>query len=471
MRKLIYSCAWPVAAALTLNACSLAPTYEQPQVVVPEQFKEAVRVWHEATPGDQTPRGSWWLSFQDEQLNALIQEGTEHNFLLQAAVARYNQARASLDVSDAALYPQIGILGTTSDNRQSDNRPLRSSTQPSYYDDNHINAVASYELDLWGRVRSGVDAANALTQASLADLESVRLVLQTDIANTYFSLLGLDSQIRVVQSSIQAYERQAQIIHHRFDEGVSSGADYYRVQTLVDNEKIRLSALHTKRTQLEHTLALLLGQSPAQFSLSAGDVFAVKLPQVPAAVPSLILQRRPDIASSERKVAAANADIGVARAAFFPSLTLSAVAGWQNATNRSVINAPDRFWSIGPTMFLTLFDGGRRDALVNQAHARHLEAQANYKNTVLAAFKEVEDLMVDLKNREDTQKNVEQAYVLSNKTFKVSTSRYKEGIASYLEITDAALQKSQIELMRADQQTQLLIARTTLVKALGGYWE
>jgi NodT family efflux transporter outer membrane factor (OMF) lipoprotein len=376
-----------------------------------------------------------------------------------------------LDASDAALYPQIGLVGTTSDNRQSDNRPLRSSTQPSYYDDNHINAVASYEFDLWGRVRSSVDSANALTQASLADLESVRLLLQTDIANTYFALMGLDSQIGIVQASIQAYEKQAQIIHHRFQEGVSSGSDYYRVQTLVENERIRLSAIHTKRAQLEHTLALLLGKSPAQFILPVGDVFAIQLPQVPAAVPSLILQRRPDIASSERKVAAANADIGVARAAFFPSLTLSAVAGWQNATNRSVINAPDRFWSIGPTAFFTLFDGGRRDALVNQARARHLETEANYKSTVLSAFKEVEDLMVDLKNREETQKNVEQAYLLSNKTYKVSTSRYKEGIASYLEITDAALQKSQIELMRADQQTQLLVVRTTLVKALGGYWE
>jgi outer membrane protein, multidrug efflux system len=466
-------CALSLASTimLALGACSLTPTYEKPEIAVPEQFKESTKIWTTAQPADQADKGQWWLSFKDEQLNQLLATGVQDNFQLAAAAARYSQARSYLDASDAALYPQIGLMGMTTDNRQSDNRPLRSSTQPSYYDDNRINAVASYEIDVWGRVRASVDSANALAQASLADLAAVRLLIQTDIANTYFSILGQDAQIGVIKRSIQAYEKQATIIEHRFTQGVSSGADYYRVQTLVENERVRLSAYQTKRAQLEHTLALLIGKLPSEFSLPPGDIFNINMPQAPAAIPSVMLQRRPDIASSERKVMAANSEIGVAKAAFFPSLTLSAVAGWQNATNRSVINAPDRFWSVGPMVFFTLFDGGRRDALVKQANAKHTEAQANYKTTVLTAFKEVEDLLVDINNREAAQKSIDQAYMLSSKTYGVSTSRYKEGIASYLEIVDAALQRSQIELQRADQRTQLLIARTTLVKALGGDWQ
>ena len=470
MRPIHASCL-PALLLVCLAGCTTAPDYKAPTVELPKAYKESSTQWAVAQPGDQLSRDGWWLVFQDPVLNALMAKGSETNFQLQAAVSRFNASKAFLAVNSAAQSPQVGLSGTGSNNRQSANRPLRGANQPDIYDSNQVSFVASYELDVWGRVRSSIDSATALSEAAFADTQTLRLLIRTEIASTYFQVRGLDTQISLIKDVLEAYRKQASIVRSRFEMGISSGGDYYRAQTLVENEEIRLQSLRTRRSVLEHALALLVGENASTFSLEAGDIFKIAVPEVPLSVPSRLLERRPDIASSERKVAASNADIGVARAAYFPVIGLAAQDGFQNNSTSSLINAPNRFWSIGPTAFLTLFDGGRRDALVDQAKARNEEATAVYKNTVLSAFKEVEDVLVDLKNREIVQKNVSDALLLSDKGYQIAIERYKEGVASYLEIVDASIQRTQSELTNVDQRTQLLVGRSSLVKVLGGYWD
>jgi len=455
---------------LLLSGCSVAPTYQKPDIDTPAQFKEMDPDWKLAEPGDQKKRANWWHVFNDAQLNELLTKGTEQNFALAMAISRYNATRAFLDANNAALYPQIGISAWSQENRQSARRPLRGANQPNIYDFNQISGVASYELDVWGRVSSSIDSAAALSGAALSDIETTRLLIQADIINTYFSIRGLDAQIAILNQSVDAYQKQAAIIHRRHLEGIVSGADDYRVQTLVENEKFRRAGLITKRSQLEHALALLLGQSPASFKLPVGDVYAIAVPKIPVVVPSSLLERRPDIASMERKVASSNADVGVAKTAFFPTLSLNAQLGYQNASTAQLLTKPNIFFILGPQALLTVFDGGRREALVNQALSKNSELIAQYKNTVINAFKEVEDSLAEINFRQQSEATLQKSVDYSRKNDAIAKARYKEGVASYLEIVDAALQKSQAELNLVDQRTQLLLSMSTLVKAMGGYW-
>jgi outer membrane protein, multidrug efflux system len=453
-----------------LGGCSTAPSYKKPDMDLPQHFKEAATNWKISEPNSEIGREDWWSVFNDPTLNDLISRGTNKNFQIQAATARYNASIAFLTANNASLYPQIGVSGGSLNNRQSQARPLRGSSQPNIYDSNQVSMVASYELDLWGRIQSTIDSASALSQAALSDVRAVKLLIRTEIASTYFSILGLDTQINLIEKSIEAYRKQSEIVKYRFVEGVASGGEFYRVQTIVENERIRMLSLKTKRATLEHSLALLIGESASNFNLARGDISSIFLPTIPISLPSQLLERRPDISSSERKVAASNADIGIANAAFFPSIGLSAQAGYQNDSTSRLITAPNQFWSIGPTAFLTLFDAGRRDALVSQAKSRNLEAIALYKNTVINAIKEVEDILIDLNDREAAQLNVDDAVTFSGKNYRIATARYNEGISNYLEIVDAFIQKSQSELTSADQSTQLLVGRVNLIKVLGGYW-
>jgi NodT family efflux transporter outer membrane factor (OMF) lipoprotein len=450
--------------------CSLAPDYKRPQMQMPANFKEISENWVIAKPADQMKRGSWWKNFGDPILDELVAKTETNNFQIAAAVARYENASAFLAVNNAGLYPQVAVTGAATENRQSAGRPLRGANQPNIYDNNFFGGLATYEVDLWGRVRSSIDSASALAQASQEDLESVRLLIQADLVNSYIAMRGIESQQVILKHDLELYQKQADLMQKRYKEGINSGVDYYRVQGLVESGRIREKTLQTRRAQLEHVIAVLVGESPSSFSLPQGGISDLTLPSIAVSLPSTLLERRPDVASAERRVAASNAEIGVARSAFFPVLSLSAFGGYQTANQANILAAPNAFWTIGPLAFLTIFDAGRRSAIVDQAIARNAENTAIYKNTVLTAIKEVEDVLVQLKNREDSLSNVNNSLMYSEKTYKIATARYREGISGYLEIVDAAIDQSKAKSVQVDYQTQLLIDRVLLIKALGGYW-
>ncbi|QWD62169.1 efflux transporter outer membrane subunit [Polynucleobacter sp. MWH-UH25E] len=450
--------------------CSLAPDYKRPQMQMPANFKEISENWVVAKPADQMKRGSWWKNFGDPILDELVAKTETNNFQIAAAVARYENASAFLAVNNAGLYPQVAVTGAATENRQSAGRPLRGANQPNIYDNNFFGGLATYEVDLWGRVRSSIDSASALAEASQEDLESVRLLIQADLVNSYIAMRGIESQQVILKHDLELYQKQADLMQKRYKEGINSGVDFYRVQGLVESGRIREKTLQTRRAQLEHVIAVLVGESPSSFSLPKGSISDLTLPSIAVSLPSTLLERRPDVASAERRVAASNAEIGVARSAFFPVLSLSAFGGYQTANQANILAAPNAFWTIGPLAFLTIFDGGRRSAIVDQAIARNAENTAIYKNTVLTAIKEVEDVLVQLKNREDSLSNVNNSLMYSEKTYKIATARYREGISGYLEIVDAAIDQSKAKSVQLDYQTQLLIDRVLLIKALGGYW-
>ena len=468
--KLIYRQLFVLVLVVTTASCTLAPEYKKPEVPMPDKFKEASNAWILATPSDQMQRGEWWKSFKDPVLDDLMQKTNINNFQIQAAVARFQSAQAFLAVNNAGLYPQVTAGGQGTENRQSIGRPLRGAGQPNIYDNNFIGAGVNYELDLWGRVRSSIDAASASAQASEQDLESLRLAIQTDVAISYIRMRSAESELSILQRDLALYQKQADLMNQRYREGINSGIDFYRVQGLVESGLVQQKLLETQRAQYEHVIALLVGVPASSFSIAPSGLKALEIPPIALEIPSTLLERRPDVAAAERRVAATNADIGVARSAFFPVLSLSALGGFQTANQANLLAAPNAFWTIGPTAFLTVFDGGRRSALVDQAVAKNSENIALYKNTVLSAIKEVEDVLVETRNRELAYKNVENSLMYANKTYDISTARYKEGITGYLEIVDAAIEKSKAESQQIDFQSSLLVNRVRLIKALGGYW-
>jgi outer membrane protein, multidrug efflux system len=459
------------ALALLSSACSVAPTYEKPTMPMAPAYKEALGQWVAVDAVQAKKNEKWWQLLGSTELNRLIEQATSDNLQIQTLLARQDSANAFVKANEAAYSPQVSIAGGDQQNRQSDDRPLRGATQPPTYQNNFAYLNATYELDLFGRIKNSVTSASALSAAAQADLQAVRLVVQANIVSTYCLIQSLDTQIAVQTSVLNLLKRRETILGSRLQQGYDAPTVGYRSQTVTDAQVLRLSDLKTRRAQFEHLLATLVGVAPADFSLPPGDIQRLTLPAIPQSVPSELLVRRPDILSAEKKIEAANADIGVAKSAFFPSLVLGAMGGVQNTGNRWLFNAPDRFWTVGPTLFATVFDGGRRDALVDQAVARHKETIVAYKATVINSFKEVEDLMADLNNLNATSQNVQRSVSASARNEKVAQSQFQVGTSSFLDTIDPAIQKAQFELQLIDHQTQMLVQTSALIKALGGYWQ
>jgi NodT family efflux transporter outer membrane factor (OMF) lipoprotein len=456
---------------LLSSACSVAPTYEKPTLSTAAAYKEAPGQWVAVDAAQAQKIDKWWQQLGSAELNELVDRADSDNLQIQTLMARQDNANAFVKANEAAYSPQVTIAGGDQQNRQSDDRPLRGATQPTTYQNNFAYLNATYELDLFGRIKNSVTSASALSASAQADVQAVRLVVQANIVSAYCLIQGLDTQIAVQTSVLNLLKRRENILGSRLQQGFDAPTVGYRAQTVTDAQVLRLSDLKTRRAQLEHLLATLLGVAPANFSLPAGDIQRLKLPVIPQSVPSELLVRRPDILSAEKKVEAANADIGVAKSAFFPSLVLGAMGGVQNTGNRWLFNSPDRFWTVGPTLFATVFDGGRRDALVNQAVARNKETIAAYKSTVINSFKEVEDLMSDLNNLNATTQNVQRSLAVSARSYKAAESQFQVGTSSFLDTIDPAIQKAQFELQLIDHQTQMLVQTSALIKALGGYWQ
>jgi len=457
-----------VAAILVLDGCSLAPKYNVPSISVPEHFKEGAP-WTAALPSDTSPRDAWWDVYHDPRLAALERRLDTNSPDIAAALARYDQARSYDDQARAGLFPTLTGLLDVSRNRQSDTRPLRGSGQPNEYGSNTVGVQAVYELDLWGRVRNSVAAARSETQAAAADLASAKLSLEVRLADDYVLILGEDRDSQLLKDSVRAYEKALLLTETLHDGGVVSGLDVSRAQVQLDSAKAQISESRARRALLEHAIAALVGEPASSFSLPP-DADAIPLPDIPAGVPTTLLQRRPDIAAAERRTAAANASIGVARAAFFPSLDLSASLGLQSTSAGSWLLAPASYWAVGPMLAQTIFDAGLHSAQLARARAKFKETAAVYRSTVLAAFQQVEDDLALLENYKVEYVDQSSAAQSAQKTLEISMAQYRDGGVDYLNVVDSqaaalAAQRSELSL-----ETRQLLASIDLVRSLGGGW-
>jgi NodT family efflux transporter outer membrane factor (OMF) lipoprotein len=464
--------------AIALAGCDLAPAYTPPPVTVPNAFKEEVVAkpgrepktgpWQSAQPADAAPRGPWWEAYHDPELNRLEAQVDVANQTLAATVAVYDQARAFAQEAEAGLYPTVGVGGTITTNKQSTRRPLRSANQPNYYGANTIGAQANYEVDVWGRVRDFVAAGKASAQASAADLELLRLSLHAELANDYVTLRGLDEQIRLLNDTVTAYRRALTLVQNRFRGDIASGVDVAQAETQLASAKAQISDVMSRRQLLEHAIATLIGQPAPTFSLAESAV-QIPQPNVPAGLPSTLLQRRPDVAAAERQAASANQLVGVARAAFYPSFSLSASGGLQS-TGVNLFSLPYSFWSLGPSVSLPLFEGGLRRAELAGAKASFESAAAQYRATVLNAFQDVEDNLALLRWLRQATKDEDAAVAAAQRSVSMALTLYRDGAENYLQVITAQTAALQAEQTALDLRTRRLQASIGLIRATGGGW-
>jgi NodT family efflux transporter outer membrane factor (OMF) lipoprotein len=458
-------------AVLSLNACAVGPSYRKPSMETPNAFKEAPPAgWKTAQPNDGVLRGKWWEMFGDPRLNALEEQVSVSNQTLAQAEAQFWGARAAVAAARAGLFPTVtaGAQVTTSRasaGRSSASNNSQSGTATIY----QVPVDFTWEADLWGRVRRQIESSVATAQASAADIEAVRLSLQAELAVDWFQLHGLDEQRRLLDTTVADYERALQITVNRHDQGVASGADVAESQTQLETARAEAIDLGVARAELEHAIAILTGKPPADLTIPAAPIASAP-PVVPVALPSELLERRPDIAAAERRVAAANAEIGVATAAYFPSLGLSASAGFESTTLGKLFSLPNRFWSLGPSLIATVFDGGRRRAGVAQAEANYDATVAAYRESVLTAFQGVEDNLAAVRVLADEATQQAAAVAAAERSLALTRNRYQAGIATYLEVITAQNAAFANQRAAVDLRVRQMTASVNLIRALGGGW-
>ncbi len=462
-----------VLAGCGLAACSLAPSYQAPQAPVPAQYQDT-GPWIEAQPADQLPRGGWWRLYGDSELSSLEAQLEANNPDLAAALAAYDQARAYDAEVRSKEFPIVGTGASVARDRQSNTRPLRGINRPDEYNADTVDLQAAWDLDLWEQdpQRSGGGVPSATAQAVAADLASARLSLEVRLADDYLALRGADRELKVLADAVDSYQKAlglTQILHQG---GVVSGLDVSRAQAQLDTTKAQVSELRGQRTLLEHAIAALAGQPAPAFSLRAAARPDMALPQVSHGPgPSTLLQRRPDIAAAERRTAAANASIGVARAAYFPDFTLEAVLGLQSSSNSAWLTAPSAFWALGPNVTQYIFDAGLRRAQLDQAKAALGEAGAKYRSVVLEAFREVQDQLALLANYQAESVDQDAAVVATQHTLDLSLEQYRDGAVDYLNVEDSQVAALTAQRAQLQLQTRQLQASVNLVQAIGGGWD
>ncbi len=457
------------ALTLLLGACSLAPPLKTPGIPTAAAYKE-VGPWTPAQPGDRLPRDSWWTLYDNVELDGLQKRLIAGNPTLAAALANYAEARALSDQARAGLFPTLGVGADLERARESVNDPLRGPTTPTYYNANTVGGSVSYELDLWGRIRNEVAAGEANAAAAAADLENARLSLIAQLVEDYVQLRSLDRDSAILEETVKAYTRALSITKQRHDAGIAPGLDVSQAQTQLNAARSQAAQTLAQRALMEHAIAALLGVSASTFSITPGIV-AIELPQIPSGVPTTLLQRRPDIAAAQRRMIAANANIGVARAAYFPTLTLGAQGGFQSNAFSNLLSAPSSFWAIGPNALLSVFDGGLRRAQVAQARAEFDASAANYRSTVVNAFQQVEDSLATLNHYHDAALEEKAAVDAAQRTLDLSMTLYVKGATDYLTVvtSQTAVLQTQLEALNLD--TVQLRASVDLIRALGGGWK
>ncbi|SDE42417.1 efflux transporter, outer membrane factor (OMF) lipoprotein, NodT family [Massilia sp. PDC64] len=453
-------------AAAVLSGCALAPTYERPATPNPAAFKE-LQGWAPAAPADALDRGPWWTLFNDPVLDGLVSQVEVNNQNVAAAVAAYSQARAIVAQQRASLFPTVTLTGGANRNGSgggsSDNSNGRTSNSF------RLNIGSSWEPDVWGRLRAGISAAQANAQASAADLASARLSAQGELAADYFSLRSVDAQRALLATTIEGYQRVLKITQNRFDVGIVPHSDVYQAQTQLASAQSDDLTLARQRAQLEHAIAVLIGKAPADFALAPAP-WNVTVPDVPVGVPSTLLERRPDVAAAERAVAAANAQIGIVRAAYFPQIGLTASYGPSASAIGDLFKASSMAWALGLSATETIFNGGANRAAVQGANAAREQAVARYRQTVLDAFADVEDQLAATRVLAQQQDLQRQASEAADKVEEQVLNRYKAGQVSYSEVVQA--QVTALNARRALVQTQgnRQTTAVALIQSLGGGW-
>jgi NodT family efflux transporter outer membrane factor (OMF) lipoprotein len=462
------------AGLLVMCGCAVGPRYSRPSAPVPTDYKETPQNWKPAQPADQTLRGKWWEIYQDPELNALEDKINISNQSLKAAQAQFAQARAAVRFNRADYYPTITAGVSASRERFSGNRPLVQATGVTgtgvaTTNDLIIPVDMSYEPDVWGRVRRTVEAARASAQASLADLESVSLSVHAELAVDYFSARELDSEAQLLDSTVASYVKQLELTENRYRGGVASQVDVAQAQTQLETARAQAIDVREQRTQFEHAIAVLIGEPASTFTLPVAVLTATP-PVIPPGLPSELLERRPDVAANERLMAAANAQIGVAKAAYFPLFNLSPSAGFESTTITNWLSNPSAFAIVGASAVVTAFDAGRRRAASDQARAAYDQTVANYRQDVLTAYEEVEDNLAALRLLEDESNTQTLAVAASEHSLALSNNRYRGGVTTYLEVITAQTTALFNERTAVQISGRRMVDSVLLIKALGGGW-
>jgi len=453
--------------------CTVGPGYKRPTAQVPDAWK-GEGPWQTAAPKDAIPKGAWWQIFHEAELDRLEQDLLQANQSLDAARDRLSQARSQARIASSAYFPVVNTDPSGQRTRLSGNRPLDGGTLQTVKTDTENNFIVpfsvSYELDLFGRVRRNLEAANASLQGSAADLENVRLVLTAELAADYFNLRELDREAGVVRESVEIQQKGLDLVNHRHEGGVANGLEVAQQAALLDSTATQLQLVLQQRAQYEHAIAVLVGKSASAFRLAEAPFDAIP-PAIPTGVPSEILERRPDVATSERQMAFENAQVGLAMAAFYPHITLAGSGGYESRDIATLVNAPSAFWSLGGDLLQPIFNGGRNRANLASSRAAYDESVANYRESVLVAFQQVEDGLSGLSLLNQAAKTQQAAVTDSRRALDIANNRYVGGVTTYLDVITA-----QSTLLANERlQTQLLGQQMTtsvyLVKALGGAWD
>jgi NodT family efflux transporter outer membrane factor (OMF) lipoprotein len=463
---------------LALAGCMVGPRYVKPSAPTTSNYKEVAPrssvgagQWHPAQPADQTIRGNWWEVFGDPELNKLQLQVVLSNQNLKIAEARFRQARAAIRFNRASQFPTISTAPNASYVKNSDFSPgFPGKIQEASKADLELPFDLSYELDLWGRVRRTVSAAREEAQATAGDYETAKLSIQAELAMDYFELRSADAQKQLLDDTVKAFTNNLELTLQRFKGGVAPRSDVAQAQTQLDTTRVQDTDVTVQRAQFEHAIAILIGRPPAEFSLAAAPL-NLQPPTIPLGLPSELLQRRPDIAAAERRVAEANQQIGIARAVYFPTVTLDGSAGFAGTQASNWFGWPSAFWAIGPALAQTLFDGGRRRATSESARANYDATVANYRQTSLTAFQEVEDNVAALRILEDEAQQQDRAVASSKDSLQLFTNRYKGGVDTYLQVISAQTLELANERNAIDIQRRRIDASVLLIKALGGGWD
>jgi NodT family efflux transporter outer membrane factor (OMF) lipoprotein len=475
MKRTVFNTILP--AILLLAGCTVGPKYIKPSVPMtpaykelpPDAFKET-KDWKVAAPADQTLPAKWWELFGDSQLNELEEQVAIANQDLKAAEAQFREARAMIRFSRASEFPTISTTPSISSVRASANRPYLSGTAGTGSRADFVLPFdLSYELDLWGRVRRSVSAAREEAQATAADLATATLSLQAEVAFDYFELRSADAQKQLLDNTVTAYADALQLTQNRFEGGAAPKSDVAQAQTQLDDARVQDTDITVQRAQFEHAIAVLIGKPPAAFSLPAMPL-NVQPPGIPVGLPSQLLERRPDIGSAERRVAEANDEIGIARAAFFPTVILGASAGLEGSSILNWFNWPSRLWAVGPSLAQTIFDGGRRRATSEAATANYDALVAKYRQTTLDAFQQVEDNLAALRILDGEAGQQREAVASAQESLDLFTNRYKGGVDNYLQVITAQTTALSNERNEVDILRRRMDASVLLVKSLGGGW-
>lgn len=455
-------------AALLLGGCAVGPNYQRPTSDVPPAYKESEN-FKPAQPSDAMAKGKWWEVYNDPQLSSLEEQIGVSNQSLKAAQEQFLQARAALRIARAGYYPTLSVSPSAAGNRQSQNKALFTAGEIITYPDYLLPVDVSYEPDVWGRVRRTVEASRSEVQASAADLANVQLSLQAELALDYFQLRGLDSQKQLLDSTVAAYEKALQLTQSRYLGGIASAVDVAQAQTQLETTRAEDQDVEVQRAAFEHAVAVLIGKPPAEFSQPPSPLTDPP-PVIPPGLPSELLERRPDIAAAERRVQEANAQIGIAKSAYFPVFSITGAGGFESKAIGSLLSGPSGFWALAGEAAETIIDGGQRRGVSEQARAAYRQSVDNYRQTTLSAFQDVEDNLAALRILEQEAKTQEGAVAAAQHSLDLSNSRYRGGVASYLEVTTAQSAALGDEVTAVDILTRRVVASVLLIKALGGGW-